>query len=445
MAKKIKLITWIAIAIIIVGAAGSLIAVKGADIKAVSGVAMAENSSSSIKLRWKSVKGAEGYRIYAKDSETGDFSILQEITGGDITQYEFKEQKPASVYSIKVCAFKHFNKKVIESEDAQEITIYTNPGKVSQESVSSEEGVLDIKWTAQPNVKGYDIEYSKNKDFSDSEKKTVGDSKTTELTVKDLTPKDVFFVRIRAFAEINGETVYGEWSDTAEITVKDKPQMGGKIDPSKPMVALSFDDGPGFNGEKGNPTAQILDVLEKHGARATFFMVSSRISDSNIECLKRELELGCEIGNHTYNHERYGKNVTASDIKKCSEEINKKIGQYPTVFRCTGGMMSKSIQEECKREGMPIAYWSVDTEDWKSKNPEAIYQKVVNNVYDGAIILMHDIYPTTAQAVKRIVPYLIEQGYQVVGVTEMLTAKNGGKAPKAGEQYIDYKTINNNT
>lgn len=444
MTKKIKLLTCLCIAVIIVGAFTALAVVKGNSIGDVSGVSMAENTASSVKIKWKSVKGAEGYRIYTDAGEDGAWQITRELDGSK-TEFEFTEQKPVSVYKVKVTAFKHFNNKVVESEGFDEITVYTMPGKAEQSSRSADEGVLTISWTKQDNVGGYELEYSKNKDFDDSTVQTVESADTEQFEVKELTPNDIYFVRVRLYAQINGETVYGEWSDAAEITIKEKPRMGGDLDPNKSMVAISFDDGPGFSGEKGNPTSEILDVLEEYGARATFFMVAKRISDFNIDCLKRELELGCELGNHTYSHERYGKNVTADDIKKCNETIKQKIGQYPTIFRCTGGMMSKTIREECCKEGMPIAYWSIDTEDWKSKNPDLIYKKVVDNVYDGSIILMHDIYPTTAKAVKRIVPYLIEQGYQVVGVTEMLQAKNGGKAPKAGEQYIDYKTINNNT
>ena len=107
-------------------------------------------------------------------------------------------------------------------------------------------------------------------------------------------------------------------------------------------------------------------------------------------------------------------------------------------------MITSVMKEQCKKEGMPIAYWSVDTEDWKSKNPDKIYDAVNKQVYDGAIILMHDIYPSTVEAVKKIVPKLIEDGYQIVGVSEMLAVKNG-EMPTPGEQYVDYKTINNNT
>ena len=88
--------------------------------------------------------------------------------------------------------------------------------------------------------------------------------------------------------------------------------------------------------------------------------------------------------------------------------------------------------------------WDVDTLDWETKNVQANISAVLNNVSPGDIILMHDIYGSTADAVEKIVPALVKKGYQIVTVSEMIQAKTG-KAPQAGQQYIDYKTINNNT
>ena len=85
----------------------------------------------------------------------------------------------------------------------------------------------------------------------------------------------------------------------------------------KKFVALTFDDGPAFDGSTG----RILDVLEKYGARATFFMVGTRINDNTKKYLKRELELGCELGNHTNNHDHYGKTETDTQDEKCSEAV----------------------------------------------------------------------------------------------------------------------------
>ena len=110
----------------------------------------------------------------------------------------------------------------------------------------------------------------------------------------------------------------------------------------------------------------------------------------------------------------------------------------------TGGIVTPTIRKECKKEGMALAYWSVDTEDWRSKDKDKIYKNIIKYAYDGSIVLMHDIYPSTADAVEKVVPELIAKGYQIVTVSELIAAKTG-ENPKPGNQYVDYKTINNNT
>lgn len=445
MTKKFKMLACLSIIAIIVIGCSALSIINNKHIDAVESVNMTANTSSSVSLCWKPVSKAEGYRIYIKNNGSDDFDLYQEIIGGDTSCFDLQDLESAQIDDIKITAFKYYSNEIYESNDASQITVYTLPDKVKQRAESHEEGVLSIKWDAQKNVSGYELQYSEDNDFHKPVTELVNDGETAEFTIDGLKPESVFFTKIRAYVNVNKDRAYGEWSDTAEIKVYKKYVMEGELDPNKPMVALSFDDGPGYPYEDNeNPTKLILDVLEEYGARATFFMCASRIGGSNEECLKRELTLGCELGNHTYNHKNYGKKVTAEDISDCSDRIKEKCGSAPTIFRCPGGIMSSKIINECKREGMPIAYWSIDTEDWKSKNPDSIYDIATSKVYDGAIILMHDIYPTTAEAVKKIVPKLIADGYQVVTVSEMLEAKMGCK-PEAGQQYVDYKTINNNT
>lgn len=442
MAKKIKTVTCFIIALIIVGAALAIAVVNEKSIDVVKSVVMSENTSSSVKISWNKVKGADGYHLYAQNEKSGKFEKIGDINDGEICSYDFKNIDSGKIYKIKVTAFKIFNKKEYESEDAEIITAYSMPDVLELSAFSSYEGVLDAKWDEQKNASGYELEYSKNEDFSDSKKETIAEN---VFQAEQLKPKDVYYVRVRAYIEVNKKKIFGEWCDSCRVEIKEKVVMPADIDPKKPIVALSFDDGPAFSQDGVNSTEEILKVLEEYGARATFFMCGSRVNDSNKNCLKKEIELGCELGNHTYDHKNYGNKVTASDIKKSSEAIKNACGKYPSIFRCPGGIMSSEIQEECRRESMPIAYWSVDTEDWKTRDADKIYKTALKSVYDGSIILMHDIYPTTAEAVKKLVPKLIEEGYQVVTVSEMLTVKNNGKAPKAGQQYVDYKTVNNNT
>lgn len=196
------------------------------------------------------------------------------------------------------------------------------------------------------------------------------------------------------------------------------------------MIALSFDD-----GSNSPSTNSILDTLEQNNASATFFMVGSRLkSEGNAECAKRMIKLGCQIGNHTYRHKKYGKDVTVDEITDCSEIIKSVTGYYPTAFRPTGGFMSDLIKQNC---GAPICLWSVDTNDWKYRDETKLYDYVIYAAGDGDIILMHDIYSTSAKAVEWFVPELEKRGYQLVNIAELAYYK--GSELKNGQTYHSFK------
>lgn len=443
MTKRIKLFTCLIIFAILIGGGFALYTVNATNVKQVESLKMTDNTDSTISISWKKVKNAKGYRLFVENTETNEYEKYKDIGSEADCKFDFSDVECGSIFNIKIAAFKEFRNKEYLGELSEPITIYSLPAKLDVVPSSEEEGILLAKWTVQKNAAGYEVQYSKDQEFKDFQEQALEGAQNSQIKVEKLTPKDVYFTRGRAYIVVNSDKIYGDWSDVNNTAIKEKVAMPENLDPEKPMVALTFDDGPSYAGDN-NATERILNVLEKHGARASFFMVGSRINDANAYLLKKEIEIGCEIGNHTYSHERYGKNVTASDISKSSERIKQYCGKAPSIFRCPGGIMSSVIQEECRKEGMPIAYWSVDTEDWKSKNPTSIYDKAMNNVYDGSIILMHEIYPSTADAVEKLVPALIEEGYQVVTVSELITAKTG-KQPQAGQQYVDYKTINNNT
>lgn len=443
MQKKIRIYTIVIIAIVLAISSVLIYIVDGNQIDKVKAASVEESTSTSISLKWKKVHNAQGYKIYNIDDKEGKAELLADVKGNENCSYELNNLTGGTVYRIRITAYKTFWKKHIESTQWDVFTAYSVPD-TPEISVSSEnEGLLNVKWKKQENAEGYLVEYSKNKDLKES--KTVETQKNC-FVEKGLAPKDIYYVRCSSYITVDNKLIYSQWSETQSTEIRDKILMDESIDPNKPMVALTFDDGPGYyDGNNVCTTERILDVLEKHNAKATFFMCGSRINSSNKALLKRELELGCELGNHTYDHTNYGKNVKASDISKCSEKIESVAGKKPTVFRCPGGIMSASIQKECKAENMPIAYWSVDTQDWKSKDVKSICKIATSQAYDGAIILMHDIYPTTADAVEKIVPKLIKEGYQLVTVSELIAYKNDGNPPKAGQQYINATKINNNT
>lgn len=441
LARKIRIISLCALLLILAATFTALYIVDSTKVDTVSSLKVAEEGKTdNCTLQWKHVSGADGYKIYVFDEEKNDFIQLVSVDNGKTTKQVIKELTPSTVYRFKISAFKLFMGQEYDGELSHEITAYTAPSQPEIEVRSAAPGNMTVEWKADASADYYQLEYDKSDGFSNdtTESKDVP-SKRNSAVIDSLEEKQTYYVRVRGCLQVNGDDVFGEWSDVKNVKINETQRMTG-IDKDKPMVALTFDDGPAFNGA----TERILDTLEKYGARATFFMVGSRINDSTKEYLKREIELGCELGNHTYDHSNYGKKVTASDVSKCSDAIYKAVGEYPTAFRCPGGIISKTMRHEAKKEGMVIAYWSVDTEDWKSKNAAKILSAAKSHVYDGSIILMHDIYSTTADAVEKLVPYLVEEGYQIVTVSELIQAKTG-KAPEAGEQYVDAKTINNNT
>lgn len=198
------------------------------------------------------------------------------------------------------------------------------------------------------------------------------------------------------------------------------------LDPSKPIIALSFDDGPSMY------TKRVLAALEKYGAKATFFMVGYNLEPYADE-VRAVYEAGCEVGNHTTDH---------SNLVKCSEseirskvfdnenEINKIVPVGAIPLRPPYGEYNDKVKSIVDR---PMFNWSVDSLDWKTRNADSIVAQIKHDAKDGYVILMHDIYETTAEAAERIIPWLIDQGYQVTCISNMFKAR--GEVTKPGHLY----------
>lgn len=206
----------------------------------------------------------------------------------------------------------------------------------------------------------------------------------------------------------------------------------GKIDPDAPMIALTFDDGPG-----AETTKRLLDALEENNARATFFMLGDHMKGA-ADTIKRMQALGCDTASHTYDHTQLttlSGDSLKSQFEKSTNNLKDIIGEGPSTVRPPYGSYNDSVKSVAKEYGQPIILWSVDTLDWKSKNADAVYSNVMSTVQDGDIILFHDIYDSTIDAVVRLIPALMDEGYQLVTVTEMGEAKVGGLEP--GKVYTD--------
>lgn len=186
------------------------------------------------------------------------------------------------------------------------------------------------------------------------------------------------------------------------------------------MIALTFDDGPHYKY-----TPMILDALKKYNAKATFFVIGERIKYTP-EIIKRIHDEGHSIGNHTYSHSELTKihsDKAYNEINKTNEAIFELTNQKPILVRPPLGARNKRTDAIIRDEGMSVILWNVDSRDWSSQNTNKIYSHVKKNAREGDIVLMHDFYLQSAEAVEMILEAFITDGFRFVTVNELIEAK----------------------
>ena len=191
------------------------------------------------------------------------------------------------------------------------------------------------------------------------------------------------------------------------------------VNENGPVIALTFDDGP-----YPKVTGHILDVLEKNGVCATFFVLGSRI-EGHEDMLTRMDELGCEIGNHSFSHAdltRLSKADCQRELSDTDAEIRCVTGHEASVVRPPYGYYNKTVMSAAER---PLILWTVDTNDWRGKAPGEIADYVIQQAKEGSVILMHDQQTQTADAMEMIIPTLIEEGFRFVTVSELIRLTGG--------------------
>jgi peptidoglycan/xylan/chitin deacetylase (PgdA/CDA1 family) len=197
------------------------------------------------------------------------------------------------------------------------------------------------------------------------------------------------------------------------------------IDPNLPMVALTFDDGPSA------ATARILTLLEENGGRATFCVVGNRV-EKYADTIRQATAQGCQVIGHSWDHKDLTKLPADSvwaELGNTADIIEAANGIRPTMFRPPYGASNDAVRTISKELGFALITWNVDTLDWKTKNADKVYAAVMKDVSDGSIILCHDLYDTTADAMERVIPELIAQGYQLVTVEELLSFSQNAVEP----------------
>lgn len=179
------------------------------------------------------------------------------------------------------------------------------------------------------------------------------------------------------------------------------------------VVALTFDDGP-----DRRTTPQVLDILARYNAKATFFLIGSNIA-GNEDLLQRALAEGHELGNHTWNHPKLtalSTDQVAWQLAATTEAIVAATGVPPKTFRPPYGATNYLVTGSTELYQM---LWTVDTLDWQNHSTAGIMANIEANLHPGAVILMHDIHQTTVDALPTVMDYLVSQGYGFVTISEL--------------------------
>ena len=185
------------------------------------------------------------------------------------------------------------------------------------------------------------------------------------------------------------------------------------------IVAITFDDGPNLKY-----TNEVVDILEKNKANGTFFVIGNKLTYQYKSILLNCLAKNNEIGSHTYSHKVLTK-LSLDKLKNEQEFTNNNYFELTknkiTLTRPPYGKINNLVKNNINT---PIIMWNVDPLDWKYKDAQKIFDNVINNVKDGSIILLHDAYKTSVEALRLILPKLYTMGYQVTTVSN-LAAKKG--------------------
>ena len=195
----------------------------------------------------------------------------------------------------------------------------------------------------------------------------------------------------------------------------DDPLINSPLE-NKKLVALTFDDGPSEH------TMEIINILDSYGVKATFCLLGTKISTYR-QTVEIMYSGGHEIANHTYNHQKLTSledEDMQAEVQRTQDAIYEITGQYPSFLRPTYGAINSRVRSQIK---MPILMWSKDTLDWQSRNADYIFSKAVEGLKDGDIILFHDLYPSTVEAIKKLIPYLLKNGYYPVTASKLLTLR----------------------
>ena len=195
----------------------------------------------------------------------------------------------------------------------------------------------------------------------------------------------------------------------------------------KKLIALTFDDGP-----SPQTTAALLDGLKERGAHATFFLIGEQIA-GNEAIVRRMKDEGHQIGNHSFTHARLDAADAAAlgEIQKTDDALRDVLGDGSYWIRPPWGFASEALKSAVT---VPLIFWTLDTMDWSVRSKELVAHHIIENVRTGDIVLLHDLYDTSADAALQVIDVLGAQGYEFVTLEELFACS--GVTPQAGHFYL---------
>ncbi|WP_243636400.1 polysaccharide deacetylase family protein [Flavobacterium aquariorum] len=185
-------------------------------------------------------------------------------------------------------------------------------------------------------------------------------------------------------------------------------------------ISLTFDDGP------NEMTLLVLDVLRKYNARATFFCIGKNI-ETHPEILKRTIEEGHTIGNHSFSHspffDFYKKNQVIAEIKQTDALIESVLGKKTTLFRPPYGVTNPSIRRALAVTKHKTIGWNIRSLDGVVKKEDFLLDRIIKRIKPGGIVLLHDTSIQTVNVLEQLVSFLQTNNYAIVPLEELLNIK----------------------
>lgn len=342
------------------------------------------------------------YPVFKNNKDAVIKRYLREVNTQNITSIKYEIGKSSDYTTV---LFKFYNNENLENV---ETLIFNKNKKISLQELFDLDKLKAVIETKKNTENKEEIDYSKINIL-------FNDKSTT------------FYIRENEKLK-NLEIVNNELTEAAKISLNldDNYHKEHTIQKEAKLVAFTFDDGP------SKYTLDIANILEEYNASATFFEVGYNIK-AHPEITKELSERGFEIANHTTDHSKLTKLTETKYLTKINDNntlFKELTGKDMPYLRPPYGSYNDKIKANA---GVPIVTWSLDTRDWESRNKDKVIEMVINNIKEGDIILFHDLYESTRDAVKELMPLLKEQGYQAVSVGELFKSK--GITLEAGTSY----------